>query len=58
MENEIFQVTDLKDWAGRSKKELRGIMKQALEVLQDNYPEFVSENVSLPTILSFNVRRQ
>lgn len=58
MENEIFQVTDLKDWAGQSKKELRGIMKQALEVLQDNYPEFVSENVSLPTILSFNVRRQ
>lgn len=47
----LLQVTDLKDSVGPSKKELRDTMKQALQILQDNYPEFVSKNVSL-TLLS------
>ncbi|ONK65749.1 uncharacterized protein A4U43_C06F530 [Asparagus officinalis] len=41
----LLQVTDLKDSVGVSKKELRDTMKQALQTLQDNYPEFVSRNI-------------
>ncbi|KAE8684391.1 Patellin-3 [Hibiscus syriacus] len=41
----IFQVSDLKNSPGPAKKELRLATKQALQVLQDNYPEFVAKQV-------------
>ncbi|TYI29210.1 hypothetical protein ES332_A05G300400v1 [Gossypium tomentosum] len=41
----IFQVSDLKNSPGPGKKELRLATKQALQVLQDNYPEFVAKQV-------------
>ncbi|KAL1219884.1 Patellin-3 [Cardamine amara subsp. amara] len=37
----IFQVNDMKNSPGLGKKELRSATKQAVELLQDNYPEFV-----------------
>lgn len=43
--NTIFQVSDLKNSPGPGKKELRIATKQALQVLQDNYPEFVAKQV-------------
>ncbi|KAH6780448.1 Sec14p-like phosphatidylinositol transfer family protein [Perilla frutescens var. hirtella] len=43
--NTIFQVSDLKNSPGPGKKELRIATKQALQVLQDNYPEFVTKQV-------------
>ncbi|KAK8552602.1 hypothetical protein V6N13_120989 [Hibiscus sabdariffa] len=43
--NTIFQVSDLKNSPGPGKKELRLATKQALQVLQDNYPEFVAKQV-------------
>ena len=45
--NTIFQVSDLKNSPGPGKRELRLATKQALQVLQDNYPEFVAKQVSL-----------
>ncbi|CAK9326085.1 unnamed protein product [Citrullus colocynthis] len=41
----IFQVNDLKNSPGPGKRELRMATKQAIQVLQDNYPEFVAKQV-------------
>ncbi|XP_004503864.1 patellin-3-like [Cicer arietinum] len=41
----IVQVNDLKDSPGPGKWELRQATKQALQLLQDNYPEFVAKQV-------------
>ncbi|KAF7834092.1 patellin-3-like [Senna tora] len=41
----IVQVNDLKNSPGPGKWELRNATKQALHLLQDNYPEFVFINV-------------
>ncbi|CAA0827776.1 Patellin-3 [Striga hermonthica] len=43
--NTIFQISDLKNTPGPGKKELRIATKQALQILQDNYPEFVAKQV-------------
>ncbi|KAK7263806.1 hypothetical protein RJT34_31403 [Clitoria ternatea] len=43
--NTIFQVNDLKNSPGPAKRELRLATKQALLLLQDNYPEFVAKQV-------------
>ncbi|WJZ87809.1 hypothetical protein VitviT2T_007160 [Vitis vinifera] len=43
--NTIFQVNDLKNSPGPGKWELRQATKQALQLLQDNYPEFVAKQV-------------
>ncbi|KAL2538909.1 Patellin-3 [Forsythia ovata] len=43
--NTIFQVSDLKNSPGPGKRELRVATKQALQILQDNYPEFVTKQV-------------
>lgn len=42
----MLQVNDLRNSPGPTKKELRMAMKQAVALLQDNYPEFVARNVS------------
>ncbi|EOY17340.1 SEC14 cytosolic factor family protein / phosphoglyceride transfer family protein isoform 2 [Theobroma cacao] len=41
----IVQVNDLKNSPGPGKKELRQATNQALNLLQDNYPEFVAKQV-------------
>ncbi|KAI9194529.1 hypothetical protein LWI28_006847 [Acer negundo] len=41
----LLQINDLKNSPGISKKELRNSMKQAVNLLQDNYPEFVARNI-------------
>lgn len=41
----MVQVTDLKNSPGLGKWELRQATKQALALLQDNYPEFVAKKV-------------
>ncbi|KAI5404853.1 patellin-3 [Lathyrus oleraceus] len=41
----IVQVYDLKNSPGPTKWELRQATKQALQLLQDNYPEFVAKQV-------------
>ncbi|KAI0495643.1 hypothetical protein KFK09_021946 [Dendrobium nobile] len=41
----LLHITDLKDVIGLSKKEVRDTIKQAVHLLQDNYPEFVAKNV-------------
>lgn len=43
--NTIFQVSDLKNSPGPGKRELRLATRQALHLLQDNYPEFVAKQV-------------
>ncbi|KAM7500469.1 hypothetical protein LguiA_024883 [Lonicera macranthoides] len=43
--NSLLQVNDLKNSPGPSKKEVRVAIKQAVGVLQDNYPEFVARNI-------------
>jgi hypothetical protein len=43
----IVQVNDLKNSPGPAKRELRQATRQALQLLQDNYPEFVAKQVSL-----------
>lgn len=43
--NTIFQVSDLKNSPGPGKTEHRIATKQALQLLQDNYPEFVAKQV-------------
>lgn len=42
----LLQINDLKNAPGLAKKELRVSMKQAVDLLQNNYPEFVARNVS------------
>ncbi|CAN7008784.1 hypothetical protein IGI04_011115 [Brassica rapa subsp. trilocularis] len=41
----ICQVNDLKNSPGPGKTELRVATKQALNLLQDNYPEFISKQI-------------
>ncbi|KAJ4978308.1 hypothetical protein NE237_009088 [Protea cynaroides] len=41
----ILQITDIKNSPGPSKKELRIATKQAVGLLQDNYPGFVARNI-------------
>ncbi|CAJ2655340.1 unnamed protein product [Trifolium pratense] len=41
----IVQVNDLKNSPGLGKKELRQATNKALQLLQDNYPEFVAKQV-------------
>lgn len=41
----IFQVNDLKNSPGPGKRELRLATRQAVQLLQDNYPEFVAKQV-------------
>ncbi|XP_047323124.1 patellin-3-like [Impatiens glandulifera] len=41
----IFQISDLKNSPGPAKRELRLATSEALELLQDNYPEFVAKQV-------------
>ncbi|KAF8408727.1 hypothetical protein HHK36_004795 [Tetracentron sinense] len=41
----LLQINDLKNSPGLSKKELRVATKQAVGLLQDNYPEFVARNI-------------
>ncbi|KAK9271109.1 hypothetical protein L1049_026698 [Liquidambar formosana] len=41
----IVQVSDLKNSPGPGKRELRQATNQALQLLQDNYPEFVAKQV-------------
>lgn len=41
----LLQINDLKNSPGPSKKELRVATKQAVGLLQDNYPEFVARNI-------------
>lgn len=48
----IFQVNDLKNSPGPGKRELRLATKQALQLLQDNYPEFVAKQVITILVLS------
>ncbi|KAK9058643.1 hypothetical protein SSX86_023485 [Deinandra increscens subsp. villosa] len=43
--NTIFQINDLKNAPGPGKRELRLATGQALQLLQDNYPEFVAKQV-------------
>lgn len=45
----IVQVNDLKNSPGPAKRELRQATNQAVALLQDNYPEFVAKQVSIPT---------
>lgn len=49
--NTIFQISDLKNSPGPGKRELRIATKQALQILQDNYPEFVTKQVEHGFIL-------
>ncbi|XP_043699383.1 patellin-4-like [Telopea speciosissima] len=41
----LLQINDLKNSPGPSKRELRIATKQAVGLLQDNYPEFVARNI-------------
>ncbi|KAJ4844354.1 hypothetical protein Tsubulata_025256 [Turnera subulata] len=41
----IVQVNDLRNSPGPAKRELRQATKQALQLLQDNYPEFVAKQI-------------
>ncbi|EPS60309.1 hypothetical protein M569_14496, partial [Genlisea aurea] len=43
--NTIFHISDLKNSPGPAQRELRIATKQALQILQDNYPEFVTKQV-------------
>ncbi|KAL3641450.1 Patellin-3 [Castilleja foliolosa] len=43
--NTVFQVSDLKNSPGPGKRELRAATKHSLQILQDNYPEFVAKQV-------------
>ncbi|KAL0534732.1 hypothetical protein IC582_029025 [Cucumis melo] len=41
----LLQINDLKNSPGPAKKELRIATKQAVGILQDNYPELVAKNI-------------
>lgn len=45
--NTLVQVNDLKNSPGLFKRELRQATNQALQLLQDNYPEFVAKQVKI-----------
>jgi len=54
----IVQVNDLKNSPGPTKWELRQATKQALQLLQDNYPEFVAKQVLILYFALFNFQLQ
>ncbi|KAK4434689.1 Patellin-4 [Sesamum alatum] len=41
----LVQINDLKECPGPARKDLRLVCKQAVAILQDNYPEFVARNI-------------
>ncbi|KAM7532389.1 hypothetical protein LguiB_035799 [Lonicera macranthoides] len=41
----LLQINDLNNAPGPSKKDLRLATKQVVQLLQDNYPEFVTRNI-------------
>ncbi|KAL0449909.1 UNVERIFIED_CONTAM: Patellin-3 [Sesamum latifolium] len=41
----IFQVTDFKNSQGITKPEIRQVLDHVVQLLQDNYPEFVAKQV-------------
>ncbi|KAL6998061.1 Patellin-4 [Sarracenia purpurea var. burkii] len=41
----LVQINDLKNTPGPARKELRMATKQAVGILQDNYPELVARNI-------------
>nr|XP_027064325.1 patellin-4-like [Coffea arabica] len=41
----LLQINDLKDAPGPSRKDLRLALRQAVALLQENYPEFVATNI-------------
>ncbi|KAL0300960.1 UNVERIFIED_CONTAM: Patellin-4 [Sesamum radiatum] len=41
----LVQINDLKECPGPARKDLRLVSKQAVAILQDNYPEFVARNI-------------
>ncbi|XP_027184809.1 patellin-4 [Coffea eugenioides] len=43
--NSLLQINDLKNSPGPSRKEVRVATKQAVALLQDNYPEFAAKNI-------------
>ncbi|KAK7290411.1 hypothetical protein RIF29_04816 [Crotalaria pallida] len=43
--NTFVQVNDLHNSPGPAKHELRQTTNQALQLLQDNYPEFIAKQV-------------
>lgn len=49
----LLQISDLKNSPSPLKKDLRVAMKQAVGILQDNYPELVARNVSFFCMFSF-----
>lgn len=49
----IVQVNDLRNSPGLGKRELRQATNQALQILQDNYPEFVAKQVGNWYLLLF-----
>lgn len=51
----LLQINDLKNSPGPVKKELRIATKQAVGLLQDNYPELVAKNVSLFTMFTSEI---
>ncbi|KAE8706396.1 Patellin-3 [Hibiscus syriacus] len=56
--NTIVQVNDLKNSPGLTKRELRQATNHALNLLQDNYPEFVAKQVFINVpwwYLAFNL---
>ncbi|KAE8679231.1 Gag protease polyprotein [Hibiscus syriacus] len=56
--NTIVQVNDLKNSPGPAKRELRQATNHALNLLQDNYPEFVAKQVFINVpwwYLAFNL---
>lgn len=50
----LLQINDLKNSPGPAKKELRIATKQAVGILQDNYPELVAKNVRIFFFQSFD----
>ncbi|KAL0328661.1 UNVERIFIED_CONTAM: Patellin-4 [Sesamum calycinum] len=47
----LVQINDLKECPGPARKDLRLVSKQAVAILQDNYPEFVARNVRLSYLI-------
>lgn len=43
--NSMVQITDLKNSPGPGKKNLRQATQKALDIFQDNYPEFVARKI-------------
>ncbi|XP_047339378.1 patellin-4-like [Impatiens glandulifera] len=43
--NSLIEINDMKNLLSPSRKELRIVTKQAVNLLQENYPEFVARNI-------------